>query len=128
MASATPTTFDSATGIAARREFEKRITQLREANRLTEEEAAALTQGTTDSATFEAWSERVETECERLNITGAERAYLHSVPDGAAGGIEPMTWAEATRRGMYEALHESHAAARRYEQDSRALSAQSPGW
>lgn len=122
------TTFDSEPGIAARREFEKRITQLREANRLSEEHAAALTQATTDSGSFEAWSERIEVECERLNITGAERAYLHSVPDGAAGGMEPMTWADATRRGMHEALHESHAAAQRYEHDSRALSAQAPAW
>ncbi|GAA1573289.1 hypothetical protein [Leucobacter aridicollis] len=128
MASMTPTTFTSEAGIAARREFEKRITQLREVNRLSVEHAAALTQATTDSGSLEAWSERIEVECERLNITGAERAYLHSVPDGAAGGMEPMTWAEATRRGMYEALHESHAAAQRYEHDSRALSAQSPTW
>ncbi|KAM9865641.1 hypothetical protein ACIFOC_01263 [Leucobacter aridicollis] len=128
MASATPTTFDSATGIAARREFEKRITQLREANRLTGEEAAALTQGTTDSATFEAWSERVETECDRLNIKGAERAYLRSVPDSAASGMEPMSWADATRQAMHDDLQRSTATAQRYQHDSRALSTPAPAW
>lgn len=122
------TTFDSEPGIAARQEFENRITQLREANRLSEEHAAALTQATAGSGSFEAWSERIEAECERLNITGAERAYLHSVPDCAASGLEPMTWAEATRRGMHEDLQQATATAQRYEHDSRALSVQAPAW
>lgn len=128
MASMTPTTFTSEAGIAARREFEKRITQLREANRLSEEHAAALTHATTDTGSFEAWSERIEVECERLNITGAERAYLRSVPDSAASGMEPMTWADATRQAMHEDLQRSTATAQRYEHDSRALSVQAPTW
>lgn len=123
-----PSEFQATTSADAQREFETRITQLQEAGRLDPAHAAHLREAALTTTSYEAWSEQVEVDCDRLGITGAERVYLHTVPESAASGIEPLTWADATRRSMQESLQQEHAAVQRHEHDSMALSPSGPSW